>query len=108
MKVLDWYKGNKKMRIEQVEIVISKIIKMSYINGSREIRKELEEYVRTSEGFIFFITDDSYIILYAARNEPEDREKLTSMEERRKSLSKILEQEKGNRIHGTCRRNSIR
>ena len=31
MKVLDWYKGNKKMRIEQVEIVISKIIKMSYI-----------------------------------------------------------------------------
>ena len=54
MKVLDWYKGNKKMRIEQVEIVISKIIKMSYINGSREIRKELEEYVRTSEGFIFF------------------------------------------------------
>lgn len=56
----------------------------------------------------FFITDDSYIILYAARNEPEDREKLTSMEERRKSLSKILEQEKANRIHGTCRRNSIR
>lgn len=69
MKVLDWYKGNKKMRIKQVEIVISKIIKMSYINGSREIRKELEEYVRTSEGFIFFITDDSYIILYAAGNE---------------------------------------
>lgn len=56
MKVLDWYKGNKKMRIKQVEIVISKIIKMSYINGSREIRKELEEYVRTSEGFIFFLS----------------------------------------------------
>lgn len=46
MKVLDWYKGNKKMRIKQVEIVISKIIKMSYINGSREIRKELEEHVQ--------------------------------------------------------------
>ena len=54
MKVLDWYKGNKKMRIEEVEIVISKIVEMSYINGSREIRKELEAYVRTSEGFLFF------------------------------------------------------
>ena len=87
MKVLDWYKGNKKMRIEEVEIVISKIVEMSYINGSREIRKELEAYVRTSEGFLFFfIMDDSYIILYAAGNEPEDREKLTSVGERRKSL----------------------
>lgn len=76
------------MRIEEVEIVISKLIEMSYINGSREIRKELEGYVRTSEGFLFFffIMDDSYIILYAAGNEPEDREKLTSVGERRKSL----------------------
>ena len=56
MKVLDWYKGNKKMRIEEVEIVISKIVEMSYINGSREIRKELEAYVRTSEGFLFFLS----------------------------------------------------
>ena len=64
------------MRIEEVEIVISKLIEMSYINGSREIRKELEGYVM----------DDSYIILYAAGNEPEDREKLTSVGERRKSL----------------------
>ena len=49
------------MRIEEVEIVISKLIEMSYINGSREIRKELEGYVRTSEGFLFFffIMDDS-------------------------------------------------
>jgi hypothetical protein len=75
------------MRIEEVEIVISKLIEMSYINGSREIRKELEGYVRTSEGFLFFfIMDDSYIILYAAGNEPEDREKLTSVGGRRKSL----------------------
>ena len=56
MKVLDWYKGNKKMRIEEVEIVISKIVEMSYINGRREIRKELEAYVRTSEGFLFFLS----------------------------------------------------
>lgn len=44
------------MRIEEVEIVISKLIEMSYINGSREIRKELEGYVRTSEGFLFFLS----------------------------------------------------
>ena len=36
--------------------------------------------------FFFFIMDDSYIILYAAGNEPEDREKLTSVGGRRKSL----------------------
>lgn len=29
MKVLDWCKGNKKITIEEVKIVISKIIEMS-------------------------------------------------------------------------------
>ena len=36
--------------------MISKIIEMSYIHGSREIRKELEGYVNSSEGFLFFLS----------------------------------------------------
>lgn len=30
MKILDWYKGNQKMRSEEVDIVISKIIELNY------------------------------------------------------------------------------
>lgn len=70
------------MRSEEVDLVIKeKKFEMNYRKGKKKLRKNWGRV--SQETFIFLMTDDIASVFYATENEPVEREKPTSVGERK-------------------------